>query len=166
MFVRDVNSYIAVKMDGKVKRIGAYAYLTPHDDPFTREREWHQNHSMLVIRKAAEACMVHGTPVAEFIKNHRDPFDFMLSIKVQRNHRLYAGGERIQGTSRYYVATDGVPLVKIMPPLKGKTNERRNSVQAGWNVKIVNDAAHFDWLNVNWLFYIREAEKLVIGDTK
>ena len=163
MHIRDVNSYLAVKHDGGVKRIGAYAYETPLDNPYTRERGWHQDHSMLVVRKAAEAQMVHGVPVREFIQAHRDPFDFMLSVKVPRSSRLETtNGDVIQNTTRYYVSTDGHGLVKVMPPLKGKTAERRIGVQQGWTVTVTNDATAFRWDNVNWLYYITEAEKLVI----
>ena len=163
MFIRDVNNYIAVKAkDGSVKRKGAYCYETFFDAGVSAELGWHKNHSALVVKRAAEAKMLHGTPVATFIRQHRNPFDFMLSVKVPRNMRLTWGGDRIQNTSRYYVSTDGKPLVKIMPPLKGKTEERHGSVEAGWNVSIVNDAALFNWHNVNWLYYINEAEKLCV----
>jgi len=162
MFIRDVNSYIAEKTDGKLKRIGAYAYVTPLDDPYTRERQWHQDHSMLVVRKAAEAQMVRGVPVEDFIMAHRDPFDFMLSVKVPKSSRLLHGHTRVQNTTRYYVSTEGAHLTKIMPPLKGGAEEREFAVQKGWTVRIVNDAREFDWSTVNWLYYITEARKLVI----
>jgi len=165
MFIRDVNSYIAQKTDGKLKRIGAYAYQTFFDDVHTRERQWHQDHSMLVARKAAEAAMVRGVPVETFIKSHQDPFDFMLSVKVPRSSRLMHGPNRVQNTSRYYVTSNdgGDFLTKIMPPLKGGA-ERHFAVEKGWKVKIVNDARLFDWSDVNWLYYIEEAKKLVIHE--
>lgn len=164
MFIRDVNSYIAVKSGGKgLKRIGAYAYQTFFDDPLTRERQWHQDHSALVVRKAAEAEMVHGVPVADFIMAHRDPFDFMLSVKVPRSSRLLHGDQPIQNTTRYYVSTDGHSLTKIMPGIKGGA-ERHMSVQSGWAVTVTNDARKFRWDNVNWLYYITEARKLVIAE--
>lgn len=163
MWIADVNSYIAEKTDGSLKRIGRYAYQTWFDDPNTRERGWHQDHSMLVVRKAAEAFMVHGTPVADFIMSHRDPFDFCLSVKVPRSSRLEASGETVQNTSRYYVSTQGKSLTKVMPPLKGQTDERRIGVQAGWTVTLVNDMACFDWSTVNWYYYINEAEKLCLS---
>lgn len=162
MHIRDVNSYIAVKTDGSVKRIGAYAYETPHDNPHTRERQWHQDHSALVVRKAAEAALVRGEDVAEFIRAHRDPFDFMLSVKVPRSSTLAFGDTRVQNTTRYYVSTDGAALTKTMPPLKGKTEPRDFAVEKGWTVTIVNDAADFRWSNVNWLYYIEESRKLLI----
>lgn len=162
MHIRDVNSYIAVKKDGKIKRIGAYAYLTPHDDPYTRERQWHQDHSALVIRKAAEAAMVHGKDVADFIMNHREMHDFMLSIKVPRSASLLHGTDTIQNTTRYFVSTDGKPLTKVMQPLRGKTEMRHFAVQKGWNVRITNDLSAFDWSVVNWLYYIENAKSLVV----
>lgn len=162
MHIRDVNSYIAKTTKGKIKRIGAYAYLTPHDDPYTRERQWHQDHSALVVRKAAEAVMIHSADVAETIGANHDMFDFMLSVKVPRTSKLFHGDEQIQGTSRYYVTTNGKPLTKVMPPLAGKTEPRRFAVQKGWNVTIVNDVANFDWSTINWLYYIESAKALVV----
>jgi hypothetical protein len=148
----------------KIKRIGAYAYQTYFDDPHTRERQWHQDHSALVVRKAAEAHMVHGVPVETFIMEHRDAFDFMLSVKVPRSSRLTHGDVQVQNTSRYYISTDGAHLSKIMPGLKGGA-ERHMSVESGWTTTLVNNAAAFRWDNVNWLYYINEAKKLVINES-
>lgn len=161
MFIRDVNNYLAVKLDGSVKRIGAYAYETPMENPYTRELGWHKDHSQRVVMKAAEAQMVRGVPVEDFIRSHRDPFDFMKSVKVPKSSRLEANGQPIQNTTRYYVSTDGVSLTKIMPGLKGGP-EREFAVEKGWTVTIVNDATKFDWNNVNWFYYAEEARKLLI----
>lgn len=180
MHIRDVNSYLAEKSgksekdnhgrlvwseDSGTKRIGAYAYVTPMEDPFTRERGWHKDHSALVVPKAAEARLVHGRDIAEFVMAHRDPFDFMLSVKVPRNSSLeerWADGRvvPVQNTTRYYVSTQGCALTKVMPPLKGKPNSRSIGVEKGWTVKVVNDVDNFDWADVNWLYYIEEAKKL------
>ena len=91
MFVRDVNNYMGeYKKDGKLKRIGAYMHVTPLDDPYTREVQWHKNHSALVVPKAAEAALVRGVDTASFINSHSDPFDFMLSQKVPRTMDLFS----------------------------------------------------------------------------
>lgn len=165
MFIRDVNSYIAVKKGGKsIKRIGAYAYETPLENPTTRELGWHKDHSNRVSIMAAEAQMVHGVPVEDFIMKHRDPFDFMLSVKVPRSSRLMHGDARVQNTSRYYVSTDGAHLTKFMPGLKDGP-EREFAVQKGWTTTLTNDARAFRWDNVNWLYYVNEARKLVIDES-
>ena len=162
MLIRDVNSYIAVGTEGKVKRIGAYAHVTPLEDPYTREVGWHKNHSALVVPKAAEAAMINGTDVSEFVMGYSDQFAFMLSAKVPRSSKLFWGDQQIQNTSRYYVSTDGRSLKKFMPPLNGTETWREFAIEKGWNVTICNDADDFDWSTVNWLFYIEEARKLVI----
>lgn len=162
MVIRDVNNYLAVKTDGSVKRIGDYTYVTQLEDPYTRERQWHSDQSALVAPKAAEAYFTKSTPVRDFVTAHRDPFDFMLMIRVQKNHRLvFDDGTPVQSTCRYYVSTQGRSLFKEMPPLATKPGViRRNAVQAGWKIKECNDVDTFDWNDVNWLYYIEEAEKL------
>lgn len=161
MHVRDVNNYIAVKQDGSVKRIGAYAYETPLENPYTRELAWHKDHSQRVVMKAAEAASVRGQDIEDFIVNHTDPFDFMKSVKVPKSSRLEANGQVTQNMCRYYVSKGGVSLTKIMPGLKGGP-ERNFAVEKGWTVTICNDAELFDWSTVNWHYYIEEARKLLI----
>jgi hypothetical protein len=162
MFIRDVNNYIAVTTDEKVKRKGAYCTETALDNPFTQELGWHKDHSQLVVPMAAEAAMVRGENPADFIKQHQNAWDFVCSVKVPRSSRLEAGGVRVQNTSRYYLSTQGVPLMKVMPPLRNKTDERHLSIKQGWNVRMVNDISQFRWEDVNWLYYIEEAKKLIV----
>lgn len=112
MFIRDVNNYIAEYMDsGKLKRKGAYCY---GDD-----LDWHQNYSSQVVAKAAEAALVHGTDIEHFIHNHKADHDFMLRSKVNRTDHLMYGDTRVQRISRYYIANDGFPLIKVAPPKAG-----------------------------------------------
>lgn len=165
MFIRDVNSYMAVKKDGGVKRIGNYRIETPLDNPNTRELQWHQDHSALVVRKAVNAYFLDGTPIAEFIMNHRDPFDFQCSVKVNRTANrkpcyLYHGDQIVQRNSRYYVSTDGHGLEKEMVK-RNATEPSRTGIEAGWTVTITNDMSDFRWDNINWLWYIEKAKKLI-----
>lgn len=105
MAVRDVNNYMAVTTDGYIKRKGAYEYKVG----------WHQNPSQLVVQKAVEAHLVHGVDVTSFILSHRDPFDFMIRAKVQRNCKLYFGDRETQRITRYFVALRGDEVVKLTP---------------------------------------------------
>src|SRR5690606_32499982 len=90
MYVRDVNNYVARTTDGKVKRVGAYQWHTPLDGG-PPERGWHQNLGGLIVPKAAEAVMLRGESLEQFIRSHTDPFDFMLRVKVPRSSRLMHG---------------------------------------------------------------------------
>lgn len=160
MFIRDVNNYIAVYEGGKkVKRKGAYCHSV--------DLGWHQNHSMQVVAKAAEAALVHNKDIRDFITSHEDIHDFMLVTKVPRNSKLLWGDKQVQNITRYYVSTDGAPLTKVMPPLAKslKLNpdapERRMSVCKGWLTTECNDMKRFNRTTLNYDFYIKEAEKLV-----
>lgn len=142
MMIRDVNNYIAeyavseylvngewvrklpddVKPDdkrelygvtgGKLKRKGAYEYNT----------QWHQDPSSPVVAMAAEAALVRGVPVREFITNHREPFDFMLRAKVPRGNKLmhrwpeFGVELELQHITRYFISHNGGYLVKVAPP--------------------------------------------------
>lgn len=161
MFIRDVNNYIGEYTDGKLKRKGAYEY----------EIAWHQNHSSLVVQKAVEANLVRNVPVREFIENHDDVFDFMLRAKIPRSSRLMWGDEQVQNVTRYYMSKGGAPLVKIMPPLKGKEDKgerhfkqhkrgnRKNDGQ--WDVTPVNKMPDELPNPIDGEWYINEAEKLI-----
>lgn len=119
-FIRDVNSYIAECAEGyydeskplsRYKRKGAYEY----------KREWHKDHSALVVVKAVEAHLVRGEDIAAFIFSHTDPFDFMIRGKVNRDcslHMVYQNGyqEQLANTIRYYVSNTGGALIKRSIP--------------------------------------------------
>ena len=149
MSIRDVNNYIAIPESGSPKYKGVYVHTSAVDGG---ELGWHQNHSALIIKKAAAAAIVDGKPVRETILNHRDPFDFYLLAKVGRKDGLHLfndvkWGDTVvypqvkiqdcQRISRYYISNTGHKLIKTMPPLK----RRGNSVDMylpGWKSKTLS----------------------------
>ena len=152
MFLRDVNNYIGQYEDGSVKRKGAYEW----------KAGWHQNAGGLVIPKVAEKVLVNDAPIRETVRGWTDLHDFMLRVKVPRSSHLLWGEERVQNTTRYYIAKAGKPLTKVMPPLKNKTEWRRIGVESGWNVQVCNDIKDAV-LDVDYDYYIQEIEKLTLG---
>jgi len=158
MIIRDVNNYIAVYTNGKVKRKGAYQY---------EGLGWHQNQGGLVIPMAAEAFMLKGTPVEDFVKSHNNKWNFLLRTKVPRSSKLYLyydNGDKIQQQNicRYYPCETGGKLVKLMPGLDGSDEMRELSLDKDWNVKVCNHIDNFNFDDVNYEYYIAEAKKLII----
>ena len=153
MFIRDCNNYIGQYLDGKVKRKGAYEH----------DLEWHQNHSALVVPKVAEKVLLEGAPIRETVEQWPEMMDFMLRTKVPRSSFLTCGDQRIQNITRYYIAKGGGHLFKWMPPLKGKEEWRRIGVESGWGVQVCNDIRDAGRLPVDFDYYVREVEKLVLG---
>lgn len=123
MFIRDVNSYIAEDMDGKLKQKGAYWHPSPSEYAKSISESqppaWHKDLGNTISIRAAVMAMVYGIDPATFIMTHTDPYDFMLRIKVNRSDELLWNRQPIQKTSRYYVARQGAPMVKVSPPTKG-----------------------------------------------
>lgn len=120
MVIRDVNSYIAVKLDGSLKSKGAYEW---------KDLPNHKNQSALVIRMAAEKYLSEGADPEEFIRGHKDPFDFMLRTKVPRSSKLVLVDEQCvdhqtQNICRYYISDKGMDLVKVMPPIAPTKTEQ------------------------------------------
>lgn len=165
MHIANVNNYIARYTNGKVKLKGAYV---------SDELGWHQNHSAKVIQMAAASEMLDGIPVEEFIRNHKNKYDFLLRTKVPRSSSLVLltqiddeGLEfeetKLQNICRYYACNEGGKLVKVMPPLEGSTEFRRIGIDTEWNVKTCNNIEAFRW-DVDYDYYITEAKKLVIEE--
>lgn len=157
MFVADVNSYIAEKLNGEVKRKGRYEW----------DQEWHQNDSCLVVPKVAEKHLLEGVPIAETVRNWPDIWDFLSRVKVPRSSKLHGvfphGEYQLQNMTRYYVTHGGCELVKIMPPLAKKPGVwRRIGVESGWTVCPCNDIKQAV-MPINFDYYIREVEKLVLA---
>ncbi len=158
MIIRDVNNYIAVYTNGKVKRKGAYQY---------EDLGWHQDQGGLVIPKAAEAAMLQGIPLDVYIKGHKNKYDFMLRVKVPRSSKLVmvmGDGTEVQQQNmcRFYACDAGGELIKVMPPLKEEAEPRRISIGEGYGMWTCNDINDFTWKDVDYQYYIDAAQKLVI----
>lgn len=114
----------------KVKRKGRYEY----------KLGWHQNHSALVVPKAAEAALVHGVDIRSFITGHDDVFDFFLRAKVPRSTVLEWGGEKVSNIVRYFISTEGRPLEKVMPPAGPQgAFKRKNGVPEHYYQEILKE---------------------------
>jgi hypothetical protein len=153
MFIRDVNSYIAEYTNGDVKRKGAYEW----------KLGWEKNHGGLVIPKVAEQVLLKGAPIRQTVEQWPEIMDFMLRTKVPRSSYLQWGEEQTQNVSRYYIAKGGKPLKKWMPPLKGKQEWRQIGVESGWDVQVCNNLDDAGKLPIDYDYYVREIEKLVLG---
>jgi len=160
MFINNVNNYISVTDKGKVKLKGMYEYAD-YD-----KLGWAKNHSAMVIAKAVKAHLVDGIDYEEFIRLHRDKFDFLLRTKVPRSSSLIlvTEDEEIpqQNICRYYPSKEGGKLIKVMPPLEGSDEYRRIGIDTDYNVKTCNSISDFNWKDLDYSYFINEAKKLLM----
>jgi len=137
MFIRDVNNYVAVYTDGRVKLKGAY-------EP---ERQWHQNHSMPIVRRAALSAMLDGVDPEDFISaNDSNSWDFLLRLDLSRqSHLLLDNQEKLSGVVRYYVSETGNAGTKYMTATKTRIHAKgwaeRTGKKGAWTCSAC-DAVH------------------------
>lgn len=98
-----INHYIAEKRDGEVKKKGR----------FMTEYEMHKNKSKRIIALALEAYFIKKKDPIQFIREHRNIFDFCIGKKGYGDlhyEELDSEGQKIASYDRvlrYYISKDG-----------------------------------------------------------
>lgn len=146
MYVRDVNNFINIKCDNKVKKKGI----------FVTEPDIGNSTNNMVIPLAIEAYFTKGIPIKDFILNHRDILDFCASQKVDKSYTITWNNKEQQRLNRYYVSTDGAYLYKNR---KGKTT----NMLKGWGVTIYNNHVpkKMSEYNINYTYYIQQCDNII-----
>jgi hypothetical protein len=91
---RDVNNYLAIKTDGKVKRKGIFAAGTLMKNP-----------NRNIIYTAVIEFLQKGTPIEETVRGCSDAGQFVTVRKVA--HGATWRGELLGKSVRFYSSTDG-----------------------------------------------------------
>jgi hypothetical protein len=122
----------------------------------------------MVVAKVAEKVLVDGAPIRKTLEQWPDIMDFMLRTKVPRSSYLAVEHDgvtsQLQNITRYVVSKNGGRLFKWLPPLKSKPGEwRKIGVEAGWGVQPCNDIRDAKDVKIDYDYYIKEIEKLVLG---
>lgn len=139
MVIADVNNYIAVYKNGKVKCKGKFEW---EDLEKKKVAMLHKNKSFLIIPKAIYAYFVNGIPPEEFLAQNRSFYDYCAGVKAKGGwyyeERSLVKGElvtnKLQKIVRYYVTKSGNKILKRHP------DGREMQVEAGqWMQKTVNE---------------------------
>jgi hypothetical protein len=176
LIMSNVNNYIAIKTDNKIKYKGW----------FEIDKEPHKNHSMRIIPIALKKFFVDNIDYHETIFNHEDEFDFFKAVKAPKeshfilktiidscNYKI----EELQKITRYYISNKGGFLYKLMPPLKEVeykntlfdeviSKSREFNIELNYLVTICNNydkngRKTGELLDINYEYYIRECEKII-----
>ena len=99
IYQKDVNNYVGIKTDGKMKTKGGFVSLY-NGGSF-------KSNSLAIIDKAVVEYLVNGTPVEDTIRNATDIFDFQRIEKTGSTFEgsyLYQGGNKVklQRVNRIY----------------------------------------------------------------
>lgn len=158
--IANVNNYIGVTDDGKVKEKGAFE-TTP---------EIHKSQSMLIVAKAVREQFVNGTPIQETINNCNDLKEFIIGNRAKTGNLRYRAIDKQKGTLinanvpknlRFYVSHSGGSIVKVTDDKKG--GERITKLIDGQVMTMCNvwPTKPFEDLGVYKPWYITQARKLL-----
>ena len=172
MIISDVNNYISIDTNGKVKTKGKYEY---------KNIPLHKNKSHSIIPKAVHDYWVYGTPVETTIKNHNNIFDFCAGVKSKKSEqkgqvhyemwKVDKGQiikEKLSKTVRYFISKKGSTLIKFYetgdyeqveaPITNGK------QIIKDWKITYFNKSYkldNFEDYNIDYSYYISKAKKWI-----
>ena len=164
MVIADVNNYIAVHKNGKVKSKGKFEW---EDLEKKKVGIFHKNKSFLIIPKAIYAFFVNGIDPKDFLAQNKSIYDYCGGVKAKGGwyyeHRSLEQGnivtKKLQKIVRYYVTKSGTKIVKCHP------DGREMQVEAGqWMQKVVNKidpSIPYDHYDIDTDYYLENIEKQI-----
>lgn len=160
IMIRDVNNYIAMKPDGKLKLKGAYE----------TDKEFHKDQSMKVVANVVSAYFRdNNIDVREFIKKAPVEDLYMFArAKTGRFVGFAADGKKVEfpRTIRYLVTKKGYTFVR-------ETDKKLDKIHKGAKIALFNNLGTGDDLTekqvrdlIDYNWYVTEAEKLIVREKK
>ena len=173
LIISDVNNYIGIYTNGKTKTKGKYEFK---DIPL------HKNKSHAIIPYSVFNYWVHGKPVEETIKEHRNIFDFCAGVKAkysgergQSSYELHSIAiqdlkiTKLSKTVRYYICKkdhDGYLMKRYSGGVieQVEAPSRKGRIFKDWKVKYFNKSFKVDDFadyNIDYQYYIMKANEWV-----
>jgi len=164
MIIRDVNNYIAISKEDKVKCKGAFEWEDLHKK---KVAVFHKNKSFLIIPKAIYAYFVNGTQPEIFLEQNKEITDYCAGVKAKSGwyfeEQYVDNGQliinRLQKIVRYYVSNTGSKLVKC------HKDGRVIQVEAGQWLQTTVNRIHkdkpFQDYDINLQYYLEEIYKQI-----
>lgn len=172
MVIRDVNNYISVFKNGKVKRIGTFKF----NSEMRRDGEYHKSFSQGIVPIAVSEYFLNNVPVEKTVKECKDVFEFTkMANSVGKwwteTFELDEEGNEInvipqQKNNRYILTNKGVRFRKSIYKIDKKTNEEKRTnieYESDRLVTILNNykGQSVEELDINYDYYIGECYKII-----
>jgi len=148
---RDVNNYLAIQEDGKVKTKGCFNFKI----------ELNKGYDSPIVSKSLYEHYVNGKDIDSFILNHKDIHDFCIANKIGEDYVLKYGKDTIQSNVRFIVSNKGKSLLKTRINKDGKYEE--HNLCKGYLTNVINNIPenlNEIWNILNFDYYIKEAKKI------
>jgi hypothetical protein len=172
MVISDVNNYLALYTNGKVKTKGKYEF---ENIPL------HKNKSHCIIPRAVHDFWVKDVPIEDTIKSSTNIYDFCAGVKAKKSdkkgyshyeiHSVKQGEihkQKLSKTVRYFISNKGGTLIKVYETGDWEHVEapvrKGNKIIKDWKVTYFNkyySVNNFSDYNIDYSYYIAQARKWV-----
>lgn len=148
---RDVNNYIAVYDNGKIKAKGSLSR--------SQKEDVLKNTSPRILQMAIADYLINGTPVETTIKEFNNPLDYVFILHAQRTANLTgnivgSNGNKLDlSTQRVLATTTGEPIYK-----ERKDGGLQKFPNCPDNITTYNDSLD-DVANLDYNYYIELTNK-------
>lgn len=143
---RDINNFVALGVDGKVKAKGSYGYSRSNLDKKAVNR---------VVVDAVQARLLHDIPVEQTIRACRDITSFVDYFKASKGYVICDESLDYGGIARWYLAEGGVRLQKR------RIEDGKRIQLVGTGARVIADLPVEFPADVDYDAYIKAAEALV-----
>lgn len=152
MWIRDINNYGAMDINGKIKNKGCFEV----NKMIGSEPAYHKDNSFKIVPIALQEFFVNNVDVETTIKNHTNIYDFCGRVKSKYDSWYEMSNIKQQKNVRYYVSKDGGKLLKKYKD--GRTAEVHVDYRSTVANKIYDDKNYDD---INYTFYVKECYKII-----
>lgn len=151
LIMLNVNGYIALTDDGKVKKKGkAFRTDVPLGDSV----------DFLIIPKILELYFIKGLDPKKVITNYKDYgfniYDLCGSFKVAKSYQVIYNGKIQQQLNRFYVSKKGAYLYK-----QKNTKDTPDNMLKGYAVNIFNNYEEKEDYEIDYSFYLKKINDVI-----
>lgn len=144
-----INDYFGVFENDKIKEKGCFITKVIRGKGLTPK----------IIPIAVQKYFLEGIKPSEFIPNHKDIKDFLMSEKTGKQWNVEYNNKPQQRTNRFYASTDGYFLYKWK--LENSEKKYQNMLTASGVTLLNNFNDLKENPKINYQYYITEANKII-----
>lgn len=169
MIIRDVNNYIAVDTNGKVKYKGTFKT----NAEMRKDGEYHKSFSQGVVSSALAEFYLKNIPVEDSVRNCTNIYEFCKTGNTTgqwwaETFDMETGEAiaKMQKNNRYFLSTDGTGFRKCTYKPDKETGEDKLTIteyEAGRQVTLFNRYFEkaIEEYNIDYQYYIDECYKII-----
>lgn len=154
LYSQSVNTYIAIKEDGKAKRKGSVS--NPRADNDMRGQLM-KNPQMDICSDAVVAYLTKGTEISDYIRSAKDVRDFVTVVNVKGGGTYR--GDYLGKVVRYFWSTDGAEILYKTPHPTTGNHKKVSSTDGCRPLMELPDTLPAD---IDYERYIQEAREILM----